>query len=102
MGAFWQIHLLEKGALRNYWSNVYPDWNQKLVYWVRYKEPRQTATFEEYCYQTGLEQSDMARHFYEHERRECMISYPEDDLALLEDYDRVVPTQGGEATEELQ
>ena len=31
------------------WNDLYPDWHEKHIVYVRFDEPRRTVTFEEFC-----------------------------------------------------
>ena len=68
------------------WNDLYPDWTDKTIVYVRFEEPRKTVTKEEYAkyLPEGYEKYDLETLYAFQIPFTNVIGYPVDDLELFE------------------
>lgn len=84
-------HATTQKSLDSYgcWNDLYPDWIEKPIVYVRFEESRKTVTKEEFAkyLPEGLKQYDLDTLYAFQVPVTNVIAYPIEDLELFDDND---------------
>lgn len=68
---------------KEYYNNLYPEWDSKYIVYVEFDEPQRAVSFDEFIAQTNYEryeQKILYKHLVKAVKR---AAYPIDDLEIL-------------------